>query len=111
MDKIERYREIVRNVIMEYATHKPSHGEIDVSPMIDAERDHYGVLMVGWDQHRRFGGLVILVDIINEKIWIQYDGTQDGVAYDFLEAGVPREDIVLGFRSPRIRQYTEFGTG
>lgn len=33
------------------------------------------------------------------------------MATDLLAAGVPKEDIVLGFRHPQVRQYTEFGTG
>jgi hypothetical protein len=33
------------------------------------------------------------------------------VATDLLAAGVHKEDIVLGFRHPNVRQYTEFGTG
>jgi hypothetical protein len=36
--------------------------------------------------------------LIDNKIWIQQDETEDGIASDLLEAGVPKEDIVLGFR-------------
>jgi hypothetical protein len=31
------------------------------------------------------------------------------VALDLVEAGVPREDIVLGFRPADIRPYTGYG--
>ncbi|BAY29391.1 fdxN element excision controlling factor protein [Nostoc carneum NIES-2107] len=34
--------------------------------------------------------------------------TEEGVASDLLAAGVPKEDIVLGFRHPKIRQHTGF---
>ncbi len=50
----------------------------------------------------------IHIDLIQEKIWIQYDDTEEGVATDLLEAGIPREDIVLGFRHPKVRPYTSF---
>jgi hypothetical protein len=52
-------------------------------------------------------------DISNRaiKIGIQDDDTEEGVATDLLAAGIPKEDIVLGFRHPNVRQYTEFGTG
>ena len=33
------------------------------------------------------------------------------MATDLLAAGIPKEDIVLGFRHPNVRQYTKFGTG
>ena len=39
---------------------------------------------------------------------IQYDDTEEGIATDLLEAGVPKADIVLGFRHPKIREYTGF---
>ncbi|MFM6201853.1 MAG: element excision factor XisI family protein, partial [Dolichospermum sp.] len=42
------------------------------------------------------------------KIWIQYDDTEEGIANDLIAAGVPKEDIVLGFRHPRIRPFTNF---
>jgi hypothetical protein len=48
------------------------------------------------------------VDIINGKIWIQRDGTEYGVARELVDAGVPKSQIVLGFRPPEIRPYTEF---
>ena len=51
---------------------------------------------------------LIHLDIIDGKIWIQRDGTEHGIATDLLEAGVPKEHIVLGFKSPEMRQYTEF---
>ena len=51
---------------------------------------------------------MIHVDLIDDKIWIQYDGTEDGIATELVELGVPKEDIVLGFRHPKLRQYTGF---
>lgn len=50
----------------------------------------------------------IHIDIINDKIWIQYDDTEEGIATDLLDAGVPAQDIVLGFRPTELRPYTEF---
>ncbi|MCP4540432.1 MAG: XisI protein, partial [Chloroflexi bacterium] len=39
------------------------------------------------------------------------DGTSPGVALELAEAGIPREDIVLGFRPPYVRPRTGFGVG
>ncbi len=108
MDKITRYREIIRDVIAEYANHKPSIGNINVEVIIDPERDHYEVMHIGWQDFRRIHGSVIHLDIINGKIWIQYDGTNRPVAEALLEAGVPHEDIVLGFHPEDVRPYTDF---
>src|SRR5437870_1702885 len=48
VDKLDRYREIVRRVIEDYASYKPSHGEIDTEAIIDPAKDHYEVMHVGW---------------------------------------------------------------
>jgi hypothetical protein len=44
-------------------------------------------------------------------IWIQYDGTEEGIANRLVELGVPREDIVLAFHPPYKRPYTDFVVG
>jgi hypothetical protein len=108
MDTLARYREIVRQIIYEYASYKPSHGQIETEAIIDPEKDHYEVMHIGWDGVRRVHGSVIHLDIINGKIWIQYDGTNRPVAEALLAAGIPREAIVLGFHPTDVRQYTEF---
>ena len=108
MDKITRYREIVRQIVFEYAKDKSSPNEITTEILIDSERDHYKVMHVGFDDLSRVYGSVIHLDIINEKIWVQYDGTNRPVAEALLKAGVPREDIVLGFHPVQLRQYTDF---
>lgn len=109
MDKLAKYREIVRQIIEEYARYKPSHGQIDTEAVIDRDRDHYEVLHVGWDGHRRVHGAVIHLDISGGKVWIQYDGTNRPVADELIAAGIPREDIVLGFHPAELRQLTGFG--
>ncbi|MBW3597214.1 MAG: XisI protein [Planctomycetes bacterium] len=111
MDRVDNYREIVRRLIEEYASYKPSHGEIETEAIVDAEKDHYEVMHVGWDGQRRVHGCVLHVDIIGGKIWIQYDGTTRPIAEELLSAGVPREDIVLGFHPANVRQLTDFAVG
>jgi hypothetical protein len=48
------------------------------------------------------------LDIKNEKIWIQHDGTEGGIADELIEHGAPKQDIVLAFHSPFKRQFTGF---
>jgi hypothetical protein len=54
---------------------------------------------------------VIHIDIVDHKLWIQWDETEEGIATDLVAAGVPHTDIVLGFRHPAVRVYTEFAVG
>ncbi|EKF00419.1 putative heterocyst differentiation protein [Tolypothrix sp. PCC 7601] len=47
-------------------------------------------------------------DILNGKIWIQYNGTEELIAEKLVECGVPNYDIVIGFYSPFKRQFTAY---
>src|SRR5688500_7837931 len=111
MDRLEQYREIVRKLIREYASYKPSHGQIETEAIIDTDKDHYEVMHVAWDGPRRGHGSVVDIDISDGKIWIQYDGTSRPVAEELLAAGIPREEIVLGFHPTHVRQHTGFAVG
>jgi hypothetical protein len=111
MDKLARYREIVRRLIEEYARYKPSHGQIETEAIVDPERDHYEVMHVGWDGVRRVHGSVVHIDLNGGKVWIQYDGTSRPVAEELVTAGIPREDIVLAFHPAELRPLTGFGVG
>jgi len=108
MDRVANYREIIKRVIKEYAALKPSYGEIEVETIFDESHDHYELIYSGWNSRRRVHGAVIHVDIRDGKIWIQHDGTGDGIANELLAAGVPHEKIVLAFHHPHKRKYTPF---
>ena len=54
--------------------------------------------------------VLVQVDIINGKLWVQRDGTYYGVTDRFVEAGVPKERIVLAFHSQAERELGEFAT-
>ena len=53
---------------------------------------------VGWSGERRVFGCVIYVEIRSGNFWIQGDGAEAGIANELIAAGVPKSDIVLGYR-------------
>lgn len=63
---------------------------------------------MGWKDMRRVWNTIVYVRLHNDKIWIEEDWTEDGIATDLLAAGVPKEDIVLAFHHPEIRPLTDF---
>jgi hypothetical protein len=63
---------------------------------------------MGWNGHRRIYGCTIHIDIKNSKIWIQHNMTEIDLAQELVSLGVPKEDIVLGFHSPFMRQFTDY---
>ena len=108
MDRVKRYRDVIRELIARYAQFKPSYGEVAVETVLDEANDHYELMYAGWHGYRRIHGTVIHVDIRDAKVWIQHDGTEEGIAEELVQAGIPREDIVLGFQSPDARKHTEY---
>lgn len=108
MEKLENYRNIVETIINEYAAIPYAYGDIESRTMFDREKDSYLLYSVGWNQRGRIHGINLHVDIIADKIYIQHDGTEDGIANDLERAGVPKSDIVLAWHEPELRKYTEY---
>lgn len=108
MDTLDAYRQLIRNILLEHTKIPYAHGEIEIEPVFDRESDRYLLMLVGRENDRRVHGCLIHVDVINGKIWIQRDGTEQGIANELVSAGIPRDRIVLGFRSPEMRKHTEF---
>jgi hypothetical protein len=111
MEKVEQYRIYVQQVLTEYAQQWPANSEIDRQLIFDPKHDHYQLVYAGWKNRRRQYGCVIHLDIKGEKIWIQHDGTEIGIADELVKLGVPKSDIVLAFHEPLVRQYTGFAVG
>jgi hypothetical protein len=111
MEKLEQYRQLIKEMLWEYSQYKPVHGEIEVETIFDTERDHYQVMNIGWDQERFIHSCSIHVDIKNGKIWIQWNSTELEIAEELVAAGVPKDDIVIGFQPPFMRQFTEYAVG
>lgn len=105
------YREQIQNLLREYGKYAPFYGEAEVEVISDPVRDHYQLMTVGWNGSQRIHGCLLHVDIKDGKIWIQHDGTDEGIANRLVEAGVAKDDIVLAFQAPFKRKFTGFGVG
>jgi hypothetical protein len=62
------------------------------------------VLHSGWRNGYRFYGCAIHLDLIDGKVWIQQNSTEVMVDQDLVKLGVSPKDIILGFRSPEVRE-------
>jgi XisI protein len=111
VDKLELYRSIVTELLTKYAQYKPSYGQVEIEQIFDREHDRYLLLAIGWNQQKRIYGTTIHLDIQNEKIWIQQNTTEFDLASDLVEMGVPKQDIAIGFHTPKMRQLTGFAVG
>ena len=107
MASVEQYRTCVQRVLTEHAQQGGDQW-VEAQTIFDTERDHYQVLYNGWRHKKRIFGPVLHLDIKDGKIWIQWNGTEDDIAAELVALGIPKHDIVLGFHTPLLRQYTEY---
>ncbi|NEQ44338.1 MAG: XisI protein [Leptolyngbya sp. SIOISBB] len=112
MDKLNRYREHVRSLLTQRGREFSSRDGVETQLIFDREHDHYQLVRTGWrDSTHRVYGCLLHVDIKDDKIWVQHDGTEVAIADQLVALGVPKQDIVLVYHAPNVRQYTEFALG
>ena len=108
MADLDNYREYIEEIINWRAAIGYANSDLEMKPVFDRDRDHYLLMVNGFDRKKRYNYALIDVEIRNGKFWIHYDGLEAGVATYLMEKGVPKSDIVLAFYSPEKRKLTEF---
>ena len=109
MDKlIQNYQEVIEKLLKEYEVFLGEEENVQIQLIFDRENHHYLLAETGWNDIKRIYGTLIHLDIIDDKIWIQHDGTESGIAYELMEMGISKENIVLGFKSLESRKITDF---
>jgi hypothetical protein len=111
MDPVERNRQAVERQMREYASYGTSRAGVDALLVIDAERRHYLLMYTGWDGPRRVHHVAVHIELKGDKVWLECDNTDLVVAEDLVAAGIPKTSIVLGFRAPEVRPYTDYAVG
>ncbi len=100
--------EIIEKVLDPYTRIPYAHGDLTCEAIFDRSRGRFVLITVGWDEDERIDDVLVHIDVINGKLWIQTDNTEHGIAPELVEAGVPKSEIVLAFQAPEMRQHTEY---
>ncbi|MBZ8179060.1 XisI protein [Oscillatoria salina] len=112
MDKLDLYRQLIQELLLERTKLRSPNDPVKSQVIFDRERDRYQLVNLGWkNSSTRIYGCILHVDIIEGKIWVQYDGTENAIASQLVEKGVPKQDIVLAYHAPHVRKYTDFALG
>jgi hypothetical protein len=112
MDSLSLYRQYIQELLTERATLRSPFDPVASETIFDTVNDRYQLVNVGWkNASTRIYGCVLHVDIKDGKIWVQHDGTEDAIADQLVARGVPKQDIVLAYHAPHVRQYTDFAVG
>lgn len=97
------YPHIVERILTAYTKIQYANGDITNEAVFDRANARFLVVSVGWQGMRRVQHCLLHLDIIGDKVWIQRDGTEEGIADELENAGIPRRNIVLAFHPAQDR--------
>lgn len=112
MDKVAQYQNIIIQYLEEYAA-VPYGNPTEIKKIVisDREHNHFQLVSTGWDKGTFSFDVLFHFDIQEEKVWILQNWTEEEVAEELVELGVPKEDIVLGFIPESARPYSGYAVG
>jgi hypothetical protein len=108
MGRLEVYRQAIHTILAEHSKSPPINGDIESQIIWDSQNDHYLLIYLGWTKYYRSYNCVIHFDIIDGKIWIQRNQTEEILAEALMELGVAKDEIVIGLKSESMRPYTGY---
>ena len=80
MDPLNAYRDAVERVLTVYTKIPYSHGDLRCEALVDREHDRYALITAGWNGGKRVHFVLVHIDIVGDKVWIEKDTTEGGVA-------------------------------
>lgn len=111
MEKLTQYKALINDLLSDYLTLClfPTR-LIETYKVADNDSGNYLLYRTGWVNGVHNYGCFLHLRLHNEKIYIEYDGTDEeqGFAGLLVAAGVPKSDIVLAYHIPSKRPYTDF---
>lgn len=108
MERVEQYKTIVRDILNRHVEFEKGQDEVRTVPIFDNEHGRYQLVRHGWYGEQRVFGILVHVEVREGKVWIERDGIETGIAQELMTRGIPKTHIVLGFRSPYMRQFMDF---
>lgn len=109
MDKLMQYQQAIIRVLEETAAYyKGTTNPLYVELYVDARQHHFLLMMFGWEGRTYTHQCLYHIDIIDGKVWIQYNTTDSSIEEELVRQGIPAQDIVLGLKHPDYRQFTDY---
>jgi hypothetical protein len=105
---LDKDAELIEQILREYASIPYADRRLEAKTVFDRESKRFLKLTVGWDGSRQVHGVVVDVELRDGKFWLHRDGTEDGIATDLEQAGIPKNRIVLAWMPEDHRKYTEY---
>jgi hypothetical protein len=105
MVSLEIYQQAIMTALLEAIPVNLVPESLQIVPIFDQQSNRYQLLCQGWTaQEKRVFYPVIHIEIIQGKIWIQHNQTDQDIGEDISNRGIPKSQIVLGLHPPSVRQ-------
>jgi hypothetical protein len=108
MDTLTPWHSLLGKILLEYVAILKPYGDVKTYLIVSQDRNQFFLMHEGWNKQRRVHGIIVHAEIRDGKIWIHYDGLEDGITEELVAAGVPKDHIVLAFHPPDVREHTGY---
>jgi hypothetical protein len=95
-------------VFQEWEQFPGALSHFSVAGVFDEKHDRYTLQMIDNPRGLQKSRTLAYLTLRSNKIYIEFDGTEKGIAPELVTAGVPKEQIVLAFYPPEMREMGEF---
>ncbi len=110
-EKIDKYSEIISDYVSETGNYfRQALGtSLEYEDICDKQNKHFQLVRLGWSEGDFFYQILFHIDIKPDgTVWIQQNNTEIGVGAALIKKGIDKQDMVLGFRPPALRELTHF---
>ncbi|MFN7354667.1 MAG: element excision factor XisI family protein, partial [Pseudanabaena sp.] len=99
MDRLDKYRDVIKKILTEYHSWASNSNirERESCLVFDEIHDQYFWFLMGWQDKRKYRNIQVHIRIKNQKIYIEYDWTEEGSANELLMEYIPNYYIVFDF--------------
>lgn len=105
---VENLRGAIAKVFRSWEDFPGAISRFRITSVMDVAQDCYTLTHVDFENRRYKSNLLAHLEIRDSKIWILTDNTEEGIATELVEAGIPKSFIVLGYYPPVMREMGEF---
>ncbi len=110
MEKYLAYQKIIQEYMEELAAfgQYPEEG-VETQIISDSDRGHFLLYYNGWEEKRRTYGCLLHLELKDHaKVYMHHNGTNLQIVDELMEKGVSKQDIVLAFQPPYVREASGF---
>lgn len=109
MDRVTFFQKIIIDILQDNANYyKGTTNPLNLIVIKDLIDNHFQLLMQGWQEDSYTFQCLFHLDIIDGKIWIQWNDTDYSIEEELLKQGVKANEIVIGVNHPKLRKYSDF---